>query len=227
VLFRSAYRLSLAIRVQQNLTGDEAATLVQLGNLYDKMDRLEEAVIFYRQAADKTIEMKYLEKEGLIRNNLASTLIKLKRYNEARTQILRAIECRKNYGHAAQLWVSYNILCDLERAEGNLQKAQAAREKAMQLFLAYRRDGGENQTSAGRLCLAVGQVLKENKTTEMAATLKTLLSQQETNPVARALIPKLQAILAGSRDPGLANDPELWFMDAVEVRMLIENRNDE
>jgi len=221
------YRQALAIKVQQHNPAGEASTLNQLGNLYDKMDRLEEAVIFFRQAADKYDEIRDMAKEGFVRSNLANTLTKLKRYNEARTEILRAIECDKPYGHAATPWKTYDILCDLERAEGNAEAAQAAREKAIQLYLAYRRDGGENYEPSGRLCLAVGQALKENKTTEMAAALETFLKKPGIPSYMKTLIPKLQAILAGSRDPGLADDPELHYMDAVEVRRLIENLNDE
>ena len=37
----------------------QASTLVQLGNLYDDvLGRPEEAVAFYRQAADKYVEMR-------------------------------------------------------------------------------------------------------------------------------------------------------------------------
>jgi tetratricopeptide (TPR) repeat protein len=217
-----AFRQSLAIEVQQHIPAGEADSLLQLGNLYDKMGRLEDAVIFYRQAVNKYMEIKDVAKEGLSRSNLAIKLIKLKRYAEARTEILRAIECRKEFGHAAQLWVSYDILCDLERAEGNAEAARAAREKAIELYLAYRRDGGENQTGTGRLCLAVRQALKENKTTEMAAVLEAILKEPDLDDAVKVLIPKLQTILAGSRDPELANDPELPYDVAAEVRMLLE-----
>ncbi|MDQ1355124.1 MAG: hypothetical protein QG657_5434, partial [Acidobacteriota bacterium] len=146
-----AYRQSLALEVQQHNPAGEAASLLQLGNLYQKMGRLEEAVIFFRQAANKYLEIKDMAQEGRARNNMAATLIKLKRYEEARTEILRAIECKEPYGHAVTPWTTYDILCDLERAEGNSQAAQAAREKAIQLFLAYRRDGGENYNPGGAL----------------------------------------------------------------------------
>ena len=39
----------------------------------------------------------------------------------------------------------------------------------------------------------------------------------------KALIPKLQAILAGSRDPALAADPELPYDVAAAILWLIEN----
>jgi tetratricopeptide (TPR) repeat protein len=217
-----AYRQALAIDVQQHNHGGEAASLGQLGNLYQKMGRLEEAVIFYRQAADKYVEINSLADEGLVRNNLAITLIKLKRYNEARTEILRAIECNEPFGHAAEPWNAYKILSDIERAEGNAEAAQATREKAIQLYLAYRRDGGENYTGTGRLCFDFRQALEENKTEEMAAVLEERLKQPGISSLMKTLIPKLQAIIAGSRDPELANDPELYYRDAVEVTLLLE-----
>jgi len=79
-----AYRQALAIEVQQNNPAGEADILIQLGNLYDKMVRIEESVIFTRQAADKFVELNDMAKEGVARSNLADTLIKLKRYDEAR-----------------------------------------------------------------------------------------------------------------------------------------------
>lgn len=219
-----AYRQSLAIKVQQHNAADEASTLNQLGKLYAAMGRWEEAVIFLRQAADKCVEIRDRAKEGVVRNNLAVTLIKLKRNNEARTEILRAIECKTPYGHAAEPWNAYNVLCDLERAEGNTETAQAAREQAIELFRAYRRDGGENYSGTGRLCHAFSQAIKENKTAEMTVVFEELLNDPDIDDFMRALIPKLQAILAGSRDPELANDPELHYSDAVEVRLLLEEK---
>jgi len=41
----------------------------------------------------------------------------------------------------------------------------------------------------------------------------------------RVVLPKLQAILHGSRDPALANDPALDYDDAVELRLLLERLN--
>jgi len=36
------------------------------------------------------------------------------------------------------------------------------------------------------------------------------------------MIPKLQAILQGSRDPALATDPNLDYDDAAELLLLLE-----
>jgi tetratricopeptide (TPR) repeat protein len=158
-----AYRRALAIRVQQNLTADEATTLTQPGQLYDEMDRLEEAVIFFQNAVEKDIEINNMDSEGRDRNNLAFLLIKLNRYGEARQEIKRAIECKKPYGHAAKPWTSWDILYDLEQAEGNVEAANKARDEAIRLFLSYRRDGGENHDPDGRLCAWFRKALQEQK----------------------------------------------------------------
>jgi tetratricopeptide (TPR) repeat protein len=47
-----AYRQGLSIRVQHKLRSNEAGSLGELGNLYNAWGRPEQAVAFYRQAAD-------------------------------------------------------------------------------------------------------------------------------------------------------------------------------
>ena len=84
-----AYRQGLALSVQHRLRADEAASLGDLGNLYDAMGRLEEAVTFYRQAGQICRSLGDLAHEGMVCNNLADSLAKLGRYDEARTEILR------------------------------------------------------------------------------------------------------------------------------------------
>jgi len=201
----------------------EADTLNQLGNLYGRMGRLEEAVIFYRQAADIDMQLKNRAKEGMRRSNLANTLIKLGRYDEARAEIGRAIECKRPYGHAAQPWKAWAILHDLERAVGDLAAAEQARAEARQLFTAYRRDGGENHSGGGRLCAMFAQAMQAGQTGEMAASLQQLAEDPGWQvDQAKALVAALQAILRGSRDPALAEDPALSYDFAAEVQLLLE-----
>ena len=80
-LAEQAYRQLLAIEVQQKNKAAEANTLSELSNLYDNMGRLEDAVVFCRQAIDIYVKLKDLKNEGSARNNLANTLIKLHRYD--------------------------------------------------------------------------------------------------------------------------------------------------
>ena len=217
-----AYRQSLAIHVQQDDPAGETATLHELGSLYDRMGRSEEAVIFSRQAADKYVKVGDIANEGLVRNNLAFVLGTLNRYEEARQEANRAIECKKAYGHAAEPWTTWDILCDLEQAVGDQEAAARARKQAIQLYLAYRRDGGENHGGGGQLCAEFWQATQENKTEEMASLLSQLAHDPQIGPSLRALISKLQSILTGAHDPELGADPELHYTDAAEVLFLLE-----
>jgi len=168
------------------------------------------------------VEINDMASEGLARSNLAIRLIKLKRYQEARQEIHRAMECKKPYGHAAEPWKTCKILSDLEHAEGHEEAAARARDQAIQLYLAYRRDGGENHEPGGRLCHAFRQALEDNQAEAMAAQLAELLNTPGIPSYLKALVSKLQALLSGSRDPGLAADPDLWFTDAAEILLLLE-----
>ena len=47
-------------------------------------------------------------------NNLANTLRKLRRYDEARQAIQQAITCNAEFGHAAEPWTAWHILADIE-----------------------------------------------------------------------------------------------------------------
>ncbi len=221
-----AYRQSLAMRVQHKLRADEAASLSQLGNLYGAMGRLEEATTFYRQAAEIYVQLQDLRYEGFVRNNLAGTLIKLQRYDEARRELRRAIECKQPYGHAAQPWTAWGILHDLEQATGHAQAAAEARAQAVAAYLAYRRVGGESQTNTAPLYALVAEALRQGTTTEAAAQLNAL-SQQNLPAWGLALLDKLHAILRGERRPALAADPALLYLDAAELTLLLEALQDE
>jgi tetratricopeptide (TPR) repeat protein len=216
-----AYRQSLAIKVQLKDRAGEANSLCELGTLYDAMGRLEEAATFYQQAISIEVKLQDLAKEGRDRNNLARTLIKLQRYDDARRELQRAIECDRPYGHAAQPWTAWSILYNLEQATGNPQAAAQARQQAIQSYLTYRRDGGENQNPGARLSAQVAQAIQKGDSTEAEKALARYLGP-DARPWAKALIPKLQAILRGSRDAALADDAALGYRDAAELVLLLE-----
>jgi tetratricopeptide (TPR) repeat protein len=217
-----AYRQGLAIRVQHKRRADEATSLGGLGHLYDQLGRLEEAATFYRQAVEIDVKLQDSRNEGLDRNNLAGTLIKLQRYDEARHELLRAIKCKKPFGHVARIWTTWAILNDLEQATGNAQAAAEARGQAVASYLAYRRAGGESQANTAPLYTLVAQAIKQGTTTEAAPQLAKY-ARPDVPAWLTALLDKLQAILRGDRDPALASDPALSFWDAVELQLLLEN----
>jgi tetratricopeptide (TPR) repeat protein len=187
------------------------------------MGRLEESVTFLRQALDIDILLNDTFNEGKDHVNLAIRLIKLGRYDEARAEIKRAIECKRPYGHAATPWNSWGILHDLERAVGDPAAAEGAKAEARRLFLAYRRDGGENHTGGGRLCADFLRAMQAGQRAEIESRLQQLVDDPVwQGDAAQALVSALQAILRGSRDPALAEDPALTYDFAAEVQLLLE-----
>ena len=217
-----AYQQSLQIMVQTSDRSGEASTLCELGNLYSEMRRLEDSVRFYRQAAEISVELRDVAKEGSRRSNAADDLIALKRYDEARNEIERAIECDKGLGHAAEPWKTFAILRKLETAVGNDRAAAEARQKAIDAYIAYRRDGGENLSGSGRIFEMVRSAMAQGETEAAAQGLAQLSADPDTPDYMKPFIPTLQAILDGSRDPALAADPNLDYDDAAELRLLLE-----
>ena len=209
-----AYRKSLAIEVRLGNIAGQARTLGQLGNLYnDVLGRSEEVAAFYRQAVGKYVEIGDLAKEGMARNNLGGTLRKLRRFDEARQEIRRAIECDAQFGHASQPWTAWAILADIEMDAGNPSATAEAKRKAIECYLAYRRDGGENHYTDGRICLAVTAPLLAGDPAAAASLLQQVAADPKLPALLRPFIQALQAIVAGSRDRTVADAPDLELFD--------------
>jgi tetratricopeptide (TPR) repeat protein len=217
-----AYRKSLAIEVRLGNVRGQADTLTQLGILYaDALNRTEEAATFFRQAADKDVEIGDVANEGKDRNNLAAILSKLRRFDEARQEIRRAIECKSQFSHASEPWKTWAILADIETDAGNPAAAAEAKRKAIACYLAYRRDGGEDHSDPGRISLAVTQPLLAGDPAQAASLLQQQLPRFEAAGFG-GFIRALQAFVAGSRDRTLADDPDLDYTMAAETLCLIE-----
>jgi len=224
-----ALKQSLAIWVRLGRLAAEAGTLNALGNLYSDIGRLEDAVSFFRRAAaiyaDR--QVRDLANEGRARTNAGSDLARLGRLHEARTELMRAVECKQCFGHTAYPWLTFDALYNLECSEGNTRAAAQARRKAIEGYLAYRRGGGENPSgsSTDQFCNAVAQTTAGGKLSEMdslATQLIELRQAPELPAYIKPVLAALTAILAGSRDPALADDPDLDYDDAAELLLLLE-----
>jgi len=198
--------------------------LNQLGGLYDSNLNLpEEAVTFLRQAADIYVETGDLQNEGKVRSNIAYTLCRLKRYDGARAEIMRAIECFQPFGTAVGLWKSFEILRLIEEATENHAAARAAWARARDAYLAYRRQGGYAQQGDGNLVEHVVGLLAQQKVDEIEALFNQLAGDPNADDSRKAIIQAMRAIiLNGARDQALGDDPALNYADAAEVLFLIE-----
>jgi hypothetical protein len=197
--------------------------LNQLGTLYNgNLNRPEEAITFYRQAADIFVETGDLRSEGVTRSNTAGTLQQLKRYDEARVEIMRAIECDSQVGLVSEPWKSFDILCDIETADGNHAAARAAWTQARDAYLAYRRQGGYPNQGNGNLVEHIVGLIAQGKVEEIEPLFNQLAGDPNASESRKAIIQAMIAILNGSRDKALGDDPALRYGDAAEVLFLIE-----
>ena len=217
-----AYTEALALQVQTGNVAEQAITLNQLGTTSAILGRLDEAASFSRQAVEKSVELSDVLNEGVYRNNLAETLRSLERFDEARQEIRRAIECKSQFGHASQSWLSWGILEKIETDTNNLSEAAYARRKAVDSYLAYRRDGGENYDEEGRVSLEVTKHLLAGDKTAATTSLQQVATEPDLPSSARTYISALQAIVAGSRDRTLAAAADLQYGMAAEILLLID-----
>lgn len=134
-------------------------------------------------------------------------------------------QCKGAYGHASEPWKTFGLLHMLEQAAGNEEAAIAARKRAVQAYLAYRRDGGESHSPTGKLGAAVHAALTQGEpegVENLSAELARLRESPNFPDSARPFLHALQALLAGSRDPALAADPALDYDAAAELLLLLE-----
>jgi tetratricopeptide (TPR) repeat protein len=216
-----AYREALKIAVKIKDIDGEASTLAQLGILYDKNEHLEDAVTFHKRACKVYIIHGFQRKEGNVRNNLANLLLKLKRYDEARYEINRAIECNRHFGHTASPWFAFQILYNLEITTGNTEAAKKAWEKAFSAYLSYRKDGGYGISDSAQIVEIFKHKIKQGNTSELESMIEKY-SNIKLPENMKLLFEKSDLILKGNREISLPKDFRLNPMDAVELHLLLE-----
>lgn len=242
-----AFQRALAETV---LNGDrlgEAEALIQLGDLYLRMDgRGEASLKLMRQALaiiSNPANGDDRFHEAQVRYNVAVALVALGRFEEARSELTRASECSLGYGANATPWKQLGLLAKIEFGVGNAEAAADARNQAMIVYESERRRGWEVTDGAGsQLCQFVGaSILAKTPRALISDEVRAQLPAIEADlderlrkyssplapPYLLVLAPKLLAILDGMRDPGLADDPALDYDDAVELKLLLELLADE
>ncbi len=81
---------------------------------------------------------------------------------------------------------------------------------------------GEDQSPSARLCTLFENALKQQKPEEIKKQLDEVASDPYIPESGKLLVSKLQAILAGSREVGLASDAGLDYTDAADILFLLE-----
>ncbi len=135
---------------------------------------------------------------------------------------MRAIECKSQFGHAAEPWKTFNILHDIEVAAGDQAAARAAWQQARAAYLAYRQQGGYAQVGGGKLVDHVLGLISQQKVDEIQPLFNQLAHDPNTSDSRKQLMQAVATILNGSPDPALADNPALGYADAAEILFLIE-----
>ncbi|EIJ34991.1 CHAT domain-containing protein [Thiothrix nivea] len=216
-----AYRKALEIETKiKNVLG-QAHSLHELGNLYNDAGNPGRAIDFYFQASNAYADCGELSAECLARSHLAEMWFEMGDYGEAYSEANKAIGMGENQGHEALIWKSFELLHRLEEKMGNLKEAHQAWRQALTAYLAYRRDGGENNESGGCLALAVRRAIQQGDMEEAQQLLDTELVDESWGEH-KNFLNKLQTIIAGERDLTLAEDDSLHYSLAAELIFLLE-----
>ncbi len=217
-----ASRQALYLCEQQRNRIDTAEVLDEIGHLHQIQEQLEESVLAYGRMANLYRELGDGPGEQASRNKLANVLIQLHRHDEARQELYRASECNPPESPTARQWVIRRGLSDISQAVEDSVVAEQARRQAIQKYLAYRRAGGKNTNPGAQLCTQTSQAIRTGETTPLRAKLAQIHLSPNIPAEGKLLITKLQAILAGARDPVLAADPQLHYQHAAEIQLLLD-----
>jgi hypothetical protein len=91
-----------------------------------------------------------------------------------------------------------------------------ARERSIQAYLAYRRDGGEAMSQNTRLIFATAQALAAQDEAALGQIREMLDKSKPEDP----LVIALQKLLAGDRDPAPTHDLELELDPILAAELL-------
>ena len=194
--------------------------LTEQGSCLRYLGRLDEAAAAYEESILRAERLDYARQVAVGKGQLGAVRMDQRRYPEALAAYAEARERFTQLEEPGSVAVSWHQTGMVYQVAGQPEAAEA-KGKAIACYLAYRRDGGENHDTDGRICLAVTQSLRAGNPAEAAS----LLQQLAANPNAARLltfIRALQAIVTGSRDRTLADAPDLDYTTAAEILFLIE-----
>ena len=219
-----AYQNALNIATPLGNEANIASTLFELAHVYRTLGRLEQAAELYQQVVNICIHVNDSFHEGMARSHLAHSLLLLKRYDAARNELQLAVECKQKFSHNAEPWVTWAILHNVELECQNVEAANAAKQQAVQSYLAYRMAGGQNLNNPdlAKNCFAVLAAIQEKRSEALLAELLTIQSNPNISDWLKLIVTKHIAILQGERDPSLADDPRLNYDDIAELLLMLK-----
>ena len=136
----------------------------------------------------------------------------------------RAIVCFQPFGHAAEPWKTFDILSDIGRHAGRPEAAfecggERSRPISPTAATAVRisREGSPASSATG--CSRRSRMVKSSLWCRSSSSSKPAPTSP---PISSPSLTALRGILAGNRDPALADDPAFNYDDAAEILLLLE-----
>jgi tetratricopeptide (TPR) repeat protein len=220
-----AFQRALQVSIQVGKRLREAEVLLELGTLSVARQRLEEGLEFIKKGAEIYQQLKNDRWESNARANAAHILIKLKRFKEANAEIVRTIDCEKNFEKKEEPWKTFDYLSQIEAGLGNETASLQALERARNIYIAHCGSSGTRAPFSGHLFHDVRSTLQTGRPTGLSGMLDAISDDPSFTPAMRAAALALNAVLNGSRDKRIASDPRLHFTDALEMEILINELN--
>ena len=208
------------LTTQKNVVG-VISTLVELGGLHELSNSLPEAADYYQQAVTLAEESGDQYRQAAAANRLADVYRKQGEIKLALETLELAGSLGQQFGHAAEPWKTWSILSELHAGNDNPVGAEKARQQAIETYVSYRVDGGQNNEGDGQLCAMVLQAIQ----TDSDGDIRKLLAQLGGNEAWKtedhqALIQALTQLLDGQRSLALLDNKALNYRHVAELILL-------
>ncbi|PID47399.1 MAG: hypothetical protein CSB47_00705 [Proteobacteria bacterium] len=212
---------ALALLKAQNNTVGVISTLLELGGFSEQAEALDKAADYYQQAMQCAQESGDGYRQAAAANLLADTYRKQGEIKQALKTLELAGSLGQQYGHAAEPWKTWNILGDLYADNGNPEGAAKARQQAIETYVSYRIDGGQNSEGDGQLCAMVLQAVQTGKDDDV----RKLIAQLGENEAwqgedYQAFLDALVQLLDGQRQLPLLENEVLYYRHVAELMLL-------
>ena len=221
---KQALESALVLLQSQGNAPGVISSLLELGSLGETQQDYTSAVGYYRQALQAAEASDDQYRQVASGNRLAEALRHTGDIKEALTVLEQAGNLGQQFGHDAEPWKTWDILSHLEADSDNPKGAMAARQRAIEAYVSYRVEGGQNNEGDGQLCAMVLQGIQTEQTARVDEMLAKLAANEAwQSGENQALLAVLKDFLDGKRDIALIEHSGLNYRHAAEL-MILQDR---
>lgn len=226
----TGYQECLTIFVKLNESTSVATAWHQIGIVHQEVGKHEEAETAYRRSLEISTQTNNPAGQARGLGQLGN-LYCLHRPEEAIAFYKKAVEIYARLGDTHHEDITKRNIAKVQlRLKTHQDFPEIMRaidwiagwRQARDVHLDRRRQGGEAQTSLGELADQLADAVRQGKAEQIVKELNEIAKRKDTPDWLKAAAPQFLAVLNGSRDPALADDPALDYDDAAELLFLME-----